>query len=361
MTAQSPAGDPVPPVIAARLRAQGLAGPPARAATSVVARLLAVQGQDPRGARLAIRTRSSGLTALDVDHALDERALLLTWLNRGTLHLVTAEDYGWLHALTTPQLVRGNARRLEQEGVSPAQADAGVDVVREAVETDGPQTRSALRERLDAAGVPTARQALAHVLMAASIRGHVVRGPMVDGAQAFVAVRAWLGEPAEPVERPEALARLARRYLLGHGPADARDLATWAGITLGDARLGLGGLASEVAHLDEGLVDLADRPPPGELPGPRLLGPFDPLLLGWVSREAIVGAHRHIATTNGLIRPVALVGGRVVATWGLADGVVSVRPLEPMSPAVVSALDQEATEVLQFVAGMQGVRRSGSR
>ncbi|MGV8966465.1 MAG: winged helix DNA-binding domain-containing protein [Cellulomonas sp.] len=346
---------PVPDLIARRLVAQQLAGPPAGSALEVVRHLLAVQGQDPRGARLSIRSRSTGLTAADVDHALtEERTAVITWVNRGTLHLIAAEDYWWLHPLTTPQLVAANARRLGQEGVSPAQADAGVDVVRDALETAGPQTRAQLRERLDAAGVPTARQALVHVLMAATLRGHVVRGPMVAGEHAFVGVRAWLGDPPAPLDRPDALARLARRYLVGHGPANAQDLAKWAGITLGDARLGLGSLAGELTGgltTDDGLVDLADRPPVTELPGPRLLGPFDPLLLGWVSREAIVGEHRQIVTSNGLFRAIALVEGRAVATWGLAGGVVSVTPLEPLPAAVTRALDREALDVLRFLRG----------
>jgi hypothetical protein len=98
-------------MIAERLTAQLLAGPPAGDPVEVVRRLLAVQGQDPRGARLAIRARSAGLRAADVDRALsDDRSLLITWLNRGTLHLVTSEDYPWLHALTTPPLFTANAR-----------------------------------------------------------------------------------------------------------------------------------------------------------------------------------------------------------------------------------------------------------
>jgi hypothetical protein len=37
------------------------------------------------GARLAVRARTAGLTAVDVDRALtDERSLAVTWLNRGT-------------------------------------------------------------------------------------------------------------------------------------------------------------------------------------------------------------------------------------------------------------------------------------
>jgi hypothetical protein len=59
-------------MLAARLTAQLLAGSPARDPVAVAERLLAVQGQDPRGARLAIRVRSMGLSAADVDRALTE-------------------------------------------------------------------------------------------------------------------------------------------------------------------------------------------------------------------------------------------------------------------------------------------------
>jgi len=111
---------PVRAPIAERLTAQGLAGKPLRSPEAVAERLLAVQGQDPRGARLAIRARSEGVTAADVDRVLtEERSMLITWLNRGTLHLVRSEDYPWLQALTTPPLMTSNARRLRQEGVSP--------------------------------------------------------------------------------------------------------------------------------------------------------------------------------------------------------------------------------------------------
>lgn len=96
-------------VVAAPLCAQLLTGPSARAVDDVVGRLLAVQAQDDRGARLALRSRSSGLAASDADDAMSaKRSLVTTWLNRGTLHLVTAQEYWWLHPLTTPQLATGN-------------------------------------------------------------------------------------------------------------------------------------------------------------------------------------------------------------------------------------------------------------
>ncbi len=189
----------------------------------------------------------TGVHASDVDAGLSERrSLVVTWLHRGTLQLVGADDYWWLHPLTTPQVVVRNRTRLHQEGVSDRQAERGVEVIVDALRAKGVQTRAELRRRLDAAHVPTKGQAFVHVLLAASLRSDVVRGPMRGGEHAFVAASDWLGDAPEPLERSDALARLARRYLEGHGPADARDLAKWAGLTLGDARRGFGGIAAEV-------------------------------------------------------------------------------------------------------------------
>ena len=294
-----------------RMAAQLLTGPPASAAVEVVERLLAVQAQDPRGARLAIRARSVGLVAGDVDRGLtQDRALVVSWLNRGTLHLVRREDYPWLQQLTTPQLLTGNTRRLAQEGVTPDAADRGVAALVRALEDEGPLTRDQLRVRISAAGVRTEGQALVHILVLASLRGLIVRGPMVGREQAFVLVRDWLGE-IEVVDRARALAWMARRYLAGHGPAGERDLAKWGGLTTGDAIRGLRAIGSDLVQRDDGLVDLLRADSAEEIPPPRLLGAYEPLLLGWRSREGFVPSHRErLIADNGLFRPFALVGGR---------------------------------------------------
>jgi Winged helix DNA-binding domain len=338
-------------VLTERLAAQLLTGTPARDPVAVTRHLLAVQGQDPRGARLAIRARSRGLTAADVDRALtEERSLLISWLNRGTLHLVHREDYPWLHALTTPPLLTANARRLAQEGVTPAAAERGVAVIERALAAEGPLTRLQLRERLDQAGVPTAGQALVHLLLLATLRGLTVRGPMVGAQHAYVLVRDWLGKTA-PVERERALAELARRYLQGHGPADDRDLAKWAGLPLRDVRAGLSAIAPELDHRPDGLLDLAGRAPAGALPAPLLLGAFDPLLLGWRSREAILGSNQTIVTVNGIFRPFALVRGRAVAAWGLSGGEVQLQRFGTIARGDAGGLAREAEDVVRFLAG----------
>ncbi len=324
---------------AQRLTSQRLAGPPATTVADVAQHLLAIQAQDGRGMRLAIRSRTIGLSAGDVDRALtDDRSVVVAWLNRGTLHLVPSADYWWLHQLTADRMVAGNRRRLAEEGVSPTDADRGVDLVVGALEREGPLGRDDLRDRLDAEGIPTAGQALVHVLVAASIRHPVVRGPVVDGRHAFVLASKWLERPAS-IERDEALARLAARYLRGHAPADERDLAKWSGLTLTDARRALAQVEAPVL-----------APTPQALPPPRLLGPFDPVLHGWASRRWVVGDDQAgIVTINGLFRATALVDGRVVATWKLSDGKLTIEPREPLDDATLAALHADGDDVQRFL------------
>jgi hypothetical protein len=333
----------------ARLTAQLLAGPPARNPVAVAERLLAIQGQDPRGARLAVRARSDGLSAADVDRALtEERSLLIIWLNRGTLHLVRSEDYPWLHAVTTPPLRTGSERRLVQEGVPPRDAERGVAAIVRALANEGPLTADQLRKRVAASGVRAEGQALYHLLFKASLDGLLVRGPMAGKRQAYVLVRDWVGEP-KAVDRDRALAELARRYLAGHGPAADRDLARWAGIPLGQARSGLGAISSELKELDGGVVDLKKRGPAASLPPPRLLGAYEPVLLGWNSRDELLGKHRYLVTVNGLFRPFAMVKGRAVGTWSMPKGKVVLESIARIAKADRAALERDAEDVERFL------------
>ncbi len=337
-------------------------------------RLLAIQGQDARGARLAVRARSEGLVASDVDRALDERRLIITWVNRGTLHLIRSEDYPLLQSLTTPPLWTTCRTRLRQTGVGD-KADRGVEVVAKALE-DGPRTRAELREALDSADVPTAGQALIHILFYASLRGICIRGPMRGKEHAFVSTRAWLSSIMGPDWDPErtspqfvsegsqsgpprkgnspsrdaALKELARRYLVAHGPATDADLARWAGITLGDARTGLKEIARRLEDLGDGLVALRKREEAAPLPEPMLLGAFDPLLLGWASRDDVIGAHRGLVTNNGIFRPFALVKGRAVSTWRFAKGKVQIEHLEQVPKKATGRLEADAAAVEAYLS-----------
>lgn len=329
--------------LAAHLHAQLLSGRPARDPVAVAERLLAIQGQDPRGFRLAIRARTKGVTAADVDRALtDDRSLVVTWLNRGTLHLVRSEDYPLLQAVTAPPLRTSSARRLAQENFPPRDAERGVRAIERALADEGPLPSDELRKRLVAAGVPAQGQALYHLLFKASLEGLVVRGPVLGRKHAYVLVRDWLGEQ-KPLERDRALPEFARRYLAGHAPADERDLARWAGISLRDARAGL-------AAIGDGADGRAGRGRSPKLPPPRLLGAFEPCLLGWNSRADIVGGGpKNLVTVGGIFHPFAMVRGHAVARWKLVDGELELDAFRRIAKADREALERDAADVARFL------------
>jgi Winged helix DNA-binding domain len=340
---------PDPALIRDRLGAQLLSGPRPPWTDPVVERLLAVQAQDPRAARLAFRSRTTVEDAATVDEALGaRRAAVVTWLNRGTLHLVATEDYWWLHPLTTPQLRTAHDRRLRREHLGPRAVDRGVAVIVETLRAQGPRSRRELGAVLEASGVHTQGEALGHLLVEASLRGQLVRGPDREGRPAYVEVADWLGPAPDPLEPAAGRARLCRRYLAGHGPASPRDLAKWAGIPLAAARAGIESIRGELV-VDGDLVDLVDREVPVGMPPPRLLGAFDPVLHGWVDREPIIGPYGQVVTTNGIFRPIALVEGRVVGSWTLAQGQVRLTVFEPVAPTILEALAEEALAVLRFL------------
>jgi hypothetical protein len=325
----------------------------------VVGRLLAVQAQDLRSARLALRARGRGLVAGDVDTALSvDRSLVMGWLFRGTLHLVRSEDYLWLFPLTAPVAAQPNRRRLGQEGVSPDQAEAAVEIVREALEREGPLLRAELGERLASptswgypqAEIPTRGQALPHLLLLAFWRGVAVLGPVRAEGQAFVSPRDWLGEaPGPPSEeaRASGLAELGRRYLAGHEPADAEDLAAWSGLPLRDARTALGGPRWT-----------GGGAPPAPVP-PRLLPAFDPYLLGWRDRSfAVPPEHaRRVHPGGGVLRATATVDGTAVGTWTARRSrgrlAVTIDPFAPLPARAAKALAAEADDVARF-EGLEG-------
>jgi hypothetical protein len=333
----------------------------------IVARLLAVQAQDLRSARLALRARGAGISAVDVDRALIvDRSLVVGWLGRGTLHLTSREDYPWLLGLTAPSRLATSRRRLAQEGVSVDESERAVAVVERALVAEGPLTRAELATRMASQGIRTEGQATPHLLKLAALRGIAVLGPVRAGKQAFALARDWLGA-APPgalagTDREAALAELARRYLRGHGPATPADLGAWAGLALRDARAGLQSIAGELVEVERGLVDLAAHgATPDRLP-PRLLPAFDPYLLGWKDRTFVVPAEhsRRVHPGGGVLRAVATVDGLAAGTWAArrrgARLAVDLELFSPLGTQDAAALQGEAADVARF----EGLALAGS-
>ncbi len=356
---------------ARRLReaSQRLTGPPARKAHEVVRALCAVPAQDTRASRLALRPRSAGLDAAAVARAAsEERSVMRTWAMRGTLHALAAEDVGWVVGLLGPIFAAAGRPRRLALGLDDELSDRGVRALREILAAEGPLVRPELARRVAAAGVPIDAdgQAPAHLLAYAAMRGVVCRGPETERDEAtYVLLEDWTDwfGTQRAVDPERALAELTRRYLAAHGPAGERDYAAWSGIGLRRARRGLALIAGdldEVAVAEDRawmlrgtLTASSGSAEPG--PRVRLLGAFDPYLLGYRDRALVLdaGDARSIRSGGGMIRPALLVDGRVAGTWRQerrGDAMtVEVQPFRALDPDVLPELESEAADVGRFL------------
>ena len=251
--------------MARRFGAQLLAAELAADAAAVAGRLLAVQAQDTCG-RTPCSPRAHERALPRMSTGSDEGRVVVGWLNRGTLHLVCREDYWWLHALTTPPLLTGNARRLaqaESRRRRPPRRRGG----RAGSGARARSPRRAARARVEAAQVPTAGQALVPA-DAGVLRGLAVRGPFRAAAMRTCSPQTgWGGRRAST-----ATPRSASSAALPPWPrsADDRDLAKWAGLPLQDARAGLAARRGEPGSADGGPFAPVPARPVG--PGHRRLG-----------------------------------------------------------------------------------------
>ena len=307
-----------------RMRAQRLTGRRPREVAELVRAVGGLQAQDTKASRLAVRARSRGLDQEAVRKACNrDRSVVRTWVMRGTLHMVAAEDAGWLVALLGPGFAAGNRRRRLQLGLDDRRCEQALEVL-PAVLADGPLSRGELVRALAAKGVRVdpGGQAPAHLVGYAAMRGLICRGPDLHGDEAsYVLLEQWAG-PGRALGPDEALAELARRYLVGHGPAAPEDLAAWSGLALGRARQAVALAAADLREVELGgrrlwapAGTVAARSPAG--PVVRLLGRFDDYLLGWRDRDLILDPAfaRRIQAGGGWIHPAVVADGRVAGTW----------------------------------------------
>ena len=308
-----------------RLVAQGLAGPRAEGAADAVRRLTAAQGQDYPGAVTSVALRTSGRSRAGVLAALDRGELVRSWPMRGTLHLTAAEDLPWLLDLLGERALAGLAKRRAHLELTDADVARACDAVVAALSGGRRLTRAELLAAIEAAGVPVTGQRGYHLLWFAAQTGSTCLGPTADGDQLFVLLDEWVPSPRR-LDRDEALAELATRFVTGHGPATVQDLARWSGLTVRDARAGLASVRDRLASMTvDGTEYLLDPATPEllaacreEARGTFLLPGFDEFVLGYGDRSAVLDpafATRIVPGGNGMFLSTVVVDGRVVGTW----------------------------------------------
>lgn len=305
----------------------------------VAHRMLALQGQDWRSARWALGSRAPGATVADVEAAFAERRIVRSWPMRGTVHVVAAEDIGWMQQAANHRVLAGAPKRRAFLGMSDAALERLVDTSLLALDESGPAglDRDGLARAWTEAGIDWQNNWRYHVIWWICQNGLATFGPIGRaGEPLLVRTENWIEQP-RALSGESALRELATRYARARGPFRVKDLAWWTGLTVTEARSGItaafdsGALVQTLARdaagdpvrgaagtlwVDPELLESAAREAP--LPEWRLLAAFDEHLLGYTDRSAQLDQQhfdRIVPGRNGMFLSTVVNHGRVAGTW----------------------------------------------
>ena len=346
------------PVTLERIARHGFATRPAASVLDAVRLTTAIQAQDPPQSRLGVRSRASGCTDTDVLAAIADRTVVRTWLMRGTVHLVAADDVRWLAALFGPALQRRFRKRWLDLGLT-ADVLAPIGGALPDVLSGGPRTRKEIVAELTARRLvpdsPDPQAVATHILVHATSIGLLCRATDHGRDALFTLLDEWTAGRADGPRGDDALAELARRYFAAFAPATAADFTTWSGLP--SAR------AVQLIRDELEPVDVAGRPgfrlagaEPLEAPRGtvRLTAGFDNYLVGYADRGLLLDdEHRAAVYVGGVIKPSVLVDGRIAGIWrlvrtrGAVD--VEVTPLQPLTKRVHAVIEREIADIRRFV------------
>lgn len=324
-----------------RLRSLLLADAEPRTPVEVVEWFGAMQAQDLASALWSLGRRIPGSTEQQLHAALEAGSILRTWPMRGTIHLVPSVDAGWMLELMATRALAAGARRHEQLGLTPGDADRATQALADALAGGRRLTRSEALAVISSAGISTDGQRGYHVLWHAAQVGVICIGPQADGEQTFVRLDEWCPRPRRLSARDGA-AELAHRYFRSHGPASPQDFAGWTGLPLGQCRTAIADNEGRLVPVSLAGVTMwmaaadADTPPTR---GRELVLPgFDEFMLGYKDRTLQVPPGRMDAIVpggNGVFRATIVISGVVHGTW--------TRTLRPSSVAVTAELFEPLT------------------
>lgn len=339
-------------VMARRMVHQGQWRPTATTPAGAVRDLVAVQAQEFGyalwGVSQHVIDRPDRAAMLS---AFDDGELLRTHVLRPTWHFVVPEDLRWLLRLTAPRLRRQMAYQDRRHGIDDAVLARSSAVLASAVERGQHRTRLELTEALEAAGIPAGGGRLVFMLIHAEYDEVLVSGAMRGKQHTYAAFDERV--PAGPVfDEDGALTELARRFVATRAPVSAKDLATWASLTLGQARRGLSAIESDcfIEEVD-GLTMWSPVGPVLEAVVPQQDSPTVDLLQGYDELVMSYSESRRMLAPSGVL-PVGdyvshlhalLIDGALAGHWrhqlSSSGAIIEVQLRRPVTAPERAALE----------------------
>ena len=286
-------------------------------AEDVVRALGAVQAQDYGQSLWALGLRTATGRVADVEEALQSGRLVRTWLMRGTIHYVLAEDVKWMLALFGRRfLAKLTPKAWQYHNMTPELMSSARTTFVEALSGGGCLTRREMIDLMADIGIPDDRQQSYFTLNHLAQEGLVVPGPPRDKDQTFVLLEEWA-----PVQRSlsgdEALAVLAERFFTSHGPATLADFANWCGIGVREATLGLEPIKDQLVRETVDGKEYWLHPDLEPASGTFLLPAYDELVIGFKDRGAYFTRYDEIpiSTYNGMFYATIIEDGQIAGLW----------------------------------------------
>jgi Winged helix DNA-binding domain len=281
-----------------------------------------------------------------------------THVLRPTWHFVAAEDIGWLLELTAPRIRPLILRQLEDiHGLSGAGLGRATSAVVDALAEQPHQTREQLADRLRSHGVEPIGQLLMLLLALLELDRLICSGRPVDGVHTYAAFADRVPSPRR-LDRADALAELALRYFIGHGPATERDLAYWATLTLSDVRRGraqVQDLLGSFDHDGRTFWHAPDESPPTKrlTPPGHLLQILDEMYRGYQDSRMVLDSEGIVPSGRETAIGMALVDAQMVAGMRRTIGRRVVFEISPykgtLRPRHLASVEQAAARYGAFL------------
>lgn len=302
-----------------RLRSQRLVGDGRADSESVVRELLCVQAENQAQSAWAVAARTRRPDPADLDAALADGRVLRTHVIRPTWHYVAPDDLVWLLDLTAPRVRATFAAQLERlHGLDPARVGLLADLVADGLRGGRHLSRPELAELLADQGQELTGMALMHLLGDLEQQQLICSGAPADGVHTYALLEERIPRPRR-LDREEALAEIALRYVAGHGPATFRDLAYWATLTPTDAKAGFEAVADRLETFDhDGRTFwhvLGEEPPSGSgEPRAHLLQVLDEMYRGFQDSRMVIDAAGAVPRERETAIGMVLHDGQLVAS-----------------------------------------------
>lgn len=346
-------------IVQQRLIDQHLASPVYKAPADIVYYMGAIQAQDYAGAKWAIAQRLQGAADAAIEKAFTDGDIIRTHVMRPTWHFVHPKDIRWMLELTAPRvqaLAKFRHRQLKLDNNIFSLCEKTLQKV---LSEKKQLLRDDIATALQHAGVDTNEQRFIHIMMQMELIGLVCSGGR-EGRQFSYALLDERVPPVKAMDRKDALAELAGRYFVSHGPATIQDYVWWSGLTMADAKAGLEAINDKLVSeiLDKNTFWFVRRSDElkDKAPAAFLLPNYDEYIVSYKDRSAAIETKniKNKADPRGAIfNHTVVINGRIMGIWKRTIGKnrvdIEISSFAPLSKVNQAAVNTAAKRYAKFL------------